>query len=170
MSLRRKRLKPSKHERSDSATARSMGDDGAANVDSRVGFSDVEHDDDALLVGRLAGLLRPFSPQIEFGDEDGFDAEGVSDDLREYYRQPTLHAPLVSVLAMQLYNHLAERADFRICGNGRCRRSFVTHQGRAQHGQHHRTGRVKYCSLHCARAQATRDHRRREAATKGDAT
>ncbi len=117
----------------------------------------------------LAALLRPFSPQIEIGDEDEDEFEDVSDEIREYYRQPTLRAPLASAIAMQLYNHLAERATYLTCANEKCRRSFVTQHGRAQHGQHRRSGGVKYCSSQCARAQAVREHRRRKAANKGGA-
>lgn len=73
-------------------------------------------------------------------------------------RGPTIY----SVSFLQMYNHLAEHAEFRRCGNETCGRSFVRQRGRAEYGQNRTTG-VKYCSRACARAQAQRSLRRRRA-------
>ncbi len=108
----------------------------------------------ALLVleGGLEALLRPFSPRLRIVEESRGDVD-----------TPIFHAPLVSLLAMQLYNHLAEQAPFRTCANEQCGQRFVTHQGRAVHGQNKRAGGgVKYCSYTCSRAQATRNYRKRQ--------
>lgn len=68
--------------------------------------------------------------------------------------------PLYSVCCLELFNHIAEHATYRQCANQTCGRTFVRQSGRAVAGQH-RTEGVKYCSSHCARAQAQRDHRAR---------
>jgi hypothetical protein len=73
-------------------------------------------------------------------------------------RYPTIY----SVSFLQMYNHLAENAEFRRCANETCRLSFVRQRGRAEFGQNRTTG-VKYCSRECARAQAQRNLRRRRA-------
>jgi hypothetical protein len=74
------------------------------------------------------------------------------------------HSPLYSVLCLELYNHILERADYRACQNENCQRTFVRQTGRAEHGQHRTEGRLLYCSKHCARAQAQRKFRRRQKA------
>lgn len=68
--------------------------------------------------------------------------------------------PLYSVCCLELFNHIAEHASYRHCANERCERTFVRQTGRAAVGQHRTTG-IKYCSSHCARAQAQRQHRAR---------
>jgi hypothetical protein len=73
--------------------------------------------------------------------------------------------PLFSILALELFNHIAEDADYRRCANETCGRFFVRQSGRALHGQH-RTRGVKYCSNACARMQASREYRRRKAKAK----
>lgn len=67
---------------------------------------------------------------------------------------------ILSVVFLQMYNHLAEEATIRVCANETCRRNFVRQRGRAEYGQN-RTSGIKYCTRECARAQAQREHRRR---------
>jgi hypothetical protein len=108
---------------------------------------DLDHMREIVLGMRISGLvdelntaLKPFS--IGIG--------GLTD------RYPGI----LSVVFLQLYNHLAEDATIRECVNETCRRSFVRQRGRAEYGQN-RTSGIKYCTRECARAQAQRELRRR---------
>jgi hypothetical protein len=96
-----------------------------------------------------AGLL-PFHPRLVRSEDPP--------SGREYLFEG---APLYSVCCLELFNHIAEHATYRHCANETCGRTFVRQTGRAEAGQH-RTSGVKYCSSHCARAQAQRDHRARQ--------
>lgn len=66
------------------------------------------------------------------------------------------------ICCLELFNHVVEEATYKHCANERCKRLFVRQRGRAIHGQH-RTRGVKYCSSECARAQAQRQYRVRQA-------
>jgi hypothetical protein len=94
----------------------------------------------------LTDGLRPFQPRLIYAGQE------AADELRE--------APLYAICCLELFNHVVENAQVRICANETCRRPFVRQRGRAEQGQHRRRG-VKFCSNHCARAQAQREHRRR---------
>lgn len=70
-------------------------------------------------------------------------------------------ATIYGACCLQLYNHIAEGAQFKRCANESCRQIFVRQRGRAHSGQH-RTEGVKFCTRECARAQAQRELRRRK--------
>jgi hypothetical protein len=71
-------------------------------------------------------------------------------------RNPSVYG----VAFLQLYNHMLERAPALLCASETCGNRFVHQRGRAVHG-HYRSQGVKYCSTNCARAQASRELRRR---------
>ncbi len=100
------------------------------------------------------GLLSAFYPQFVRIDI-AHDGETRGGD--PYFS----NVPLISLMALELYNHACEDAAYKTCQNETCGRLFVRQEGRALHGQHRRTG-VKYCTSECARAQAQRSYRRRK--------
>lgn len=95
------------------------------------------------------GRVRPWAPPHE---------SGIEPDAAP----PT--ARLYQACAIELYNHIVERATYQHCANQTCNRQFVHQEGRAHHGQHRKKG-VKYCTPACARSQAQRDYRRRQRTT-----
>jgi hypothetical protein len=71
-------------------------------------------------------------------------------------------ATLFGASCLQLYNHITEQVQYKICANESCGQFFVRQQGRSGGVQRKSEG-VKYCSSKCARAQAQRELRRRRA-------
>jgi hypothetical protein len=67
---------------------------------------------------------------------------------------------LFAICCLELFNHIAEGAEYRTCANEACGRWFVRQQGRSAHDQRRRSG-VKFCSYTCARQQTQRNYRRR---------
>jgi hypothetical protein len=109
--------------------------------------------------------LIPFHPGITFFDADEDDG---GDDQRRFQVKPgsgdlRQGVDLFPICSLELYNHMVEHAEYRICANENCGRLFVRQTGRSEYGQNRRSG-VLYCSASCARAQAQRAYRRRRAA------
>ena len=102
---------------------------------------------DFILRSCLSDSLAPFHPRIEYAGANPF----------ESWRP----LPLYSTCCLELFNHFAEHATYRVCANETCHRVYVRQEGRAEHGQHRSTG-IKYCSKLCARAQAQRNYRARQ--------
>jgi hypothetical protein len=99
------------------------------------------------------GLLSAFYPQFIRID---IAANGETHRNDPYFTDVSL----ISLMALELYNHACEDAQYKTCQNETCGRLFVRQEGRALHGQHRSKG-VKYCTSECARAQAQRAYRRR---------
>lgn len=139
---------------------------------------DSTHDVMGLLHSILPHLLSHFGPNIEirttFPENWPRGAKGVEQMFTAKLSPPEVThaagpscAPLYQICALELYNHIAENAEYRICANETCRKLFVHQSGTAQYGQYRSKG-VLYCSNLCARAQAQRQLRRRQAAAKAD--
>lgn len=64
---------------------------------------------------------------------------------------------LYPVLCLQLWNHLAEQATYRVCECG-CGALFVRQRGRSVYDQYRKTG-VLYATVQCARRAAVRSYR-----------
>lgn len=105
----------------------------------------------------IQDLLHPFSPTIVIRDDEALGSE--FDPFENVYPR------LESVLALQMYRHIAVEAAYLRCDNEPCGRLFVHQRGRAHHGQFRSSG-VKYCSKTCAKAQVERERRRRQASKK----
>jgi hypothetical protein len=112
-------------------------------------------------------FLRPFSPYLTFYWEPTrrsarlYDhppgEEGVHVDPQ---RRPVTNR-LYPILALELFNHIVENADYLICGNENCQqKNFVHQQGRKK--KWHRSKGVDYCSYACAHAVAQRRYRQKQ--------
>jgi hypothetical protein len=62
---------------------------------------------------------------------------------------------------LEIVNATLAHRPYRRCANERCKRTFSM-QGGARSSDVHRTDIVRFCSRECARAQASRDYRRRK--------
>jgi len=114
------------------------------------------------LITDMAPLLAPFAPHLAsvFDLRDGHGPRATT----PYHGG----VALLQVMGLELYNHVCERAGYKVCANETCGRLFVRQEGRAKAGQY-RTSGVKYCSPSCARAQAQRAYRRRKHVRRGSA-
>ena len=119
-----------------------------------------------LLTAMLARFLRFFSPQLAY--EMVHDQTEDTGRVRaQPKRGPSEKVPLYAICALELFNHIIEDAEYRICANERCERTFVHQEGRSQKGQRRSRG-VIYCSPACARAKAQREYRKRTRRNAGD--
>ncbi|MBO0767555.1 MAG: hypothetical protein J2O48_02600 [Solirubrobacterales bacterium] len=73
---------------------------------------------------------------------------------------------LYTAACIQIHNFIARGEHARACANETCGRTFIHQQGGARQ-QQYRTD-AKYCTPHCARAQANREWRRRKQAGKAE--
>ena len=94
--------------------------------------------------------LQPFHMHVDVCDPRYADTTGSSWQAGTY-----------SLLCLQFANDVAELAHFGRCANESCGRLFVRQRGRALKGQHRSD--ALYCDKHCAKAQAQRKYRRRQA-------
>ncbi|MCX8032671.1 MAG: hypothetical protein N3B14_04675 [Thermoleophilia bacterium] len=135
-------------------------------------------DFDRLLEEWETELMRPDSPSQAWGFlHDHLNAalkpfhvkcHWVSIGERTTSQDPPFSAGLYNVLALQLANHMAEEAEYRVCQ--KCGSLFVRQRGRSRFDQYRvRDPKVKYCSSYCARAQAQKAYRQRKAAVRKEA-
>jgi hypothetical protein len=123
----------------------------------------------------LTDGLRPFQPRLIYTDEVASSepvekAVAVEDEARDLVGQrlrldelvanELLETPLYAICCLELFNHIVEGAEVKMCASDRCGRPFARQRGRAERGQYRLRG-VKFCSTYCARAQAQRAYRRR---------
>lgn len=106
----------------------------------------------AFIESRLEPLLTPFHPRLSMY----LAADGPTSVF-------LANIPLWNWLGLELFNHIAEGAEYKTCQNETCGRMFVRQTGRAQHDQR-RTSGVKFCDARCARAQSQREWKRRRRA------
>lgn len=104
----------------------------------------------ALLVRVMNLALVPFHARLELRVGDS--GEVVSGTPR---------VSTFQCLCLQLANHMAEEATYRVCANSSCGRYFVRQRGRSVKGRHRSVG-IRYCSACCARAAAQRTYRQKK--------
>ena len=121
----------------------------------------------SLLDGVLRAFLSDFTPHLHLHWRYEGPAPAQAEDLFRPADSMTVlptrdpeNAPLYAVCALELFNHIADNAEYHECANERCKRTFVHQQGRSEKGQRRNTG-VIYCTPECARATAQREYRRR---------
>lgn len=102
-----------------------------------------------LISDALETALKAYSPRVFFSPAP---VPGL---------HPTADGMVYVRCCVELYNHIVEGADYRVCANETCGRLFVRQRGRSQHGFHRREG-VRFHDASCARAQTQREYRRRK--------
>jgi hypothetical protein len=78
----------------------------------------------------------------------------------------TLRPSLYARCVLEILNSVLADRPYRRCANETCRRTFSIQEGPAP-VKAHRTDLVRFCSPACARAQASRDYRRRKRQERG---
>lgn len=117
----------------------------------------------------LSAAMAEFHPIVRMS---GWDKQLLrkNDDIREAVMALDMDLPsFFSLIARQLYNHVAERATLRECANETCSQIFVrqVRGGSAPSSEHAwkyspNTKGVKFCSRRCAKTQTTREWRREQ--------
>jgi hypothetical protein len=129
-----------------------------------------EYNDPSTLEGEARQLAREYTHPSTAEGAAHLLARGLNEGLAVFHPHiqvdseiPPYHrtASFYEICCLELFNHIAEKAQYRTCQNEPCQRVFVRQIGRAEHGQYRSEG-VKYCSRECARAQAQRNYRRRK--------
>jgi hypothetical protein len=118
--------------------------------------------------GALSAFLSDFTPHLGFswcytGPAQVEHLFAPADEVSVEFAHVPGRVPLHAVLALELFNHIVENAEYHICANERCRRTFVHQEGRSKKQQRRSRG-VLYCTAQCARATAQREYRRKRAA------
>lgn len=110
----------------------------------------------------IRNALRPVTEHLLVIGPDTEEPPPPAPNWRHPPKTPRTWPPLYSVIATQLYMHMAENAAYKVCQNETCGRLFVRQvEGTAKLGQYHTEG-VLYCSKRCAQVQAQREYRRRK--------
>ena len=103
----------------------------------------------------LNAALNPFSAQVSIvSDSTGRSLGGWEKRITAY-----------SSIALQIRNDVAAGTRWHVCQNEPCHKLFAHQLGRAEAGQY-RTSGVMFCTPQCARAQAQRRFRRKQAEAK----
>ena len=109
----------------------------------------------------IRNALRPVTEHLLVIGPDITEPPPPASNRKHPPKTPRTWPPLYSVIATQLYVHMAENAAYKVCQNETCGRLFVRQvEGTAKLGQYHTEG-VLYCSKRCAQVQAQREYRRR---------
>jgi hypothetical protein len=110
------------------------------------------------------GHARSGEPPLPAGPLENFPPRrgGIS---VEPLRHATSGAGLYSICALELFNHIVEKADYLICGNENCQQKNFVHQQGAKKNWHRSSG-VLYCSPACAHAVAQRRYRANQRARR----
>jgi hypothetical protein len=108
---------------------------------------------------RLRVALRIFSPSVTFVPGRVRDERAATAVVgTRFWSQ----VPFFSVCLLELFNHISEDAEYRICKE--CGRRFVRQEGRARYGQHRTRGKSapQFCSTAHASTFTTRAARARK--------
>ena len=120
----------------------------------------------ALLDAAIRAALVVFSPTATFVPR-----AAVADEKRASAAVGSsrwTQVPLYSRCVLELFNHIVEQAEYRLCKE--CGRRFVRQEGRARFRQHRTRGKAAsvFCSAAHASAYTTRASRQRKPAAQKD--
>jgi hypothetical protein len=120
-----------------------------------------------LFLSMMPQFLRFFSPHLDLEWLEEPSPDERTNGASVIPQRSPRNVPLYAICALELFNHVIVNAEYRICANENCRRTFVHQQGRSEKGQQRSRG-VKFCTAACARATAQRDYRRRRRSKSTD--